>query len=433
MKKSAEEGLDKVFKQGLSTPMPHFTEFRESDWDAFEQMLDKRDRKRAGIFWLPFISGIAALLALGFGWLYLQSNHTQPKQQVAVHHTQTVIGKTGALTRLNPVTSPKGDNAAVKQDNAGKSGGGQQQNAGALSNNQPVANGGRYIASAHRGNNGKSFLSLSAPVTRRHIAGLTGDEQNNNKPDSRPGVKTLAVLSLTDIPDATPANTVNNNIPKLQLNPVGSNNKTATVLSPRKRPQLALTVLAAPDINGVGSFNNAQVGTNVGLLFSVTLSKFKFSTGVAYSKKPYMTDFYNYHTQYKFYTDPQTVSADCHVLDIPINIDYTVYGNAKNQISVGSGISSYIMLREQYNYNYANTGIYTYGPSSYTVSNQNKHYFGVLNFDATYQHRLNSKFSIDVQPYLKMPLTNIGYGQVRLQSAGVALGLSWNLNSLSKP
>ena len=89
------------------------------------------------------------------------------------------------------------------------------------------------------------------------------------------------------------------------------------------------------------------------------------------------------------------------------------------------------MLHESYKFNYADT--YQTGPSSYTVPGINKYFFGVLNLNATYEHRINSKFGISFQPYLKLPLSNIGYSQVHLQSTGVAVGVTWNLNPFSKP
>jgi hypothetical protein len=125
------------------------------------------------------------------------------------------------------------------------------------------------------------------------------------------------------------------------------------------------------------------------------------------------------------------VTADCRMLDIPLNIGYQVYHKQQNRISVGTGLSSYIMLKENYHYNYA--APYTVGPASYSVPNSNKYFFGVLNLNATYERQINSKVGISVAPYLKLPLTNIGNSQVRLQTTGVAIGVSWNLNSLSKP
>ena len=89
------------------------------------------------------------------------------------------------------------------------------------------------------------------------------------------------------------------------------------------------------------------------------------------------------------------------------------------------------MLRESYKFSYADT--YETGPSNYTVPGTSKYFFGVLNLKATYQHQVNSKFGISIQPYLKLPLGNIGYSQVHLQTTGIAVGVTWNLNPLPKP
>ena len=145
-----------------------------------------------------------------------------------------------------------------------------------------------------------------------------------------------------------------------------------------------------------------------------------------YSIKPYATSFQDYHTNFNFPVDPTSVLADCRMLDIPINLGYQLYNKQENKISIGTGLSSYIMLHERYTFNYAEP--YTIGPASYTVPNSNKYFFGVLNLNATFERRLNSRVGLDVQPYMKIPLTNIGYSQVRLQTTGIAVALHWNLN-----
>ena len=160
--------------------------------------------------------------------------------------------------------------------------------------------------------------------------------------------------------------------------------------------------------------------------------KFSISTGAIYSVKPYVTNFENYHTLYHFPTNPVNVTADCRMLDVPLNLGYQIYNRHQNSITVGTGLSSYIMLHENYKFNYANT-YYSVGPAQYTVPNSSGYYFGILNLNATFQHQVSSKVGFSVQPYFKLPLSNIGYSQVRLQTTGVALGLTWNLNSFSRP
>ena len=211
-------------------------------------------------------------------------------------------------------------------------------------------------------------------------------------------------------------------------------NKSAAIVKKTVgyRPQLTLSVIAAPDINGVGSFQQSKVGTNEGLLFSVGLSrKFTVSTGAIYSVKPYITGFENYHTPYQFPTNPVDVTADCRMLDIPVNLGYTIYNRHQNSVAIGTGLSSYLMLHESYKFNYANT--YITGPSQFTVPNSDGYYFSIVNLNATFQHQVNSKVGFTVQPYVKLPLSSVGYSQVKLQTTGVALGLTWNLTSSSRP
>ena len=150
--------------------------------------------------------------------------------------------------------------------------------------------------------------------------------------------------------------------------------------------------------------------------------------GIIYSAKPYTTGFQNYHTPYTFATNPSNVTADCRMLDIPLNIGYQVFNRYNTKISIGGGLSSYIMLHQNFtfNYSYGSVG----GPSNYNVQGSSKYLFGVANLNATYERQINSKFGLSLQPYLKLPLTNIGYSKVRLQTTGVAVGLTWNLNSI---
>jgi hypothetical protein len=89
------------------------------------------------------------------------------------------------------------------------------------------------------------------------------------------------------------------------------------------------------------------------------------------------------------------------------------------------------MLHESYNYYYDDPTVK--GPNSYTVANHGKYFFGVGNIQVTYERQVNSRFGLSLQPYMKLPLTNIGYSQARLQTMGVAVGVNWHLNAVAKP
>ena len=115
------------------------------------------------------------------------------------------------------------------------------------------------------------------------------------------------------------------------------------------------------------------------------------------------------------------IDANCKVLDVPININYTFMDRPKYSLTATVGLSSYFMLKEKYTYKR------DYMPDWETsLSNENQHYLSVLNLAFTYQLPLNSHMSLGIQPFAKVPLGDIGYGQVKLYSTGVAVQLNFN-------
>lgn len=425
MKTDREKELDELFRKGLEDPTRN-ANFREDDWDAMEALLDQDKRRTGMIYWLPLAGGIAAALLLFLGWLLWRPNE-QPvmvKSKPVKHVPQPMQGQSGNAVTYGPelasrVSAAKKSNSSTSNVAIPKQPG--QSTAGRLANVNFARNNSAKI-------NHHQKLTFDGDVQGSRNSGSANESTTANSnllAANLPPVNVAdrdANLFSTDISPATGKSVL---VPPIKGNKVHSN-KTGF-----KRPNLAITVLASPDINGVNTFQNSKVGTNAGLMFSIGVSKkFTISTGAVYAKKPYITNFDNYHSSYRFRTDPTNVTADCRVLDIPINIDYLLYSKAKNKFSIGSGLSSYIMLRENYHYNYEYPG--TAGPTDYNIINRNRHILGVLNLDATYQRQLNSKLSIGVEPYLKIPLTNIGASQVKLQSTGVAVGVTWNINSPPK-
>jgi len=412
MNKENEGGLDDLFKKKLEDPV-YQVSFREEDWNSLEKMLDQHKKQKGIIYRLPVLGSAAALLLLFCGWWFFRAkesrNNPSNKPLAVIHHQQEHTG-----TKDGPARQPASHTG---------------------NKNRPTINYADNLKSGNNGDAGKKIFTASAgssgPVTVQVAVAGTLNDTIANRSGETLVAKSLAPVSENEQPATQPLYAVDLSKRKNGA-AVATQAGKKTTAHRSFIPQYALTVLAAPDINGVGSFQQSKVGTNIGLQFSAGVSKkLTITTGATYSVKPYITAFENYHTGYQFKADPTNVTADCRMLDIPINLGYQLYNRRQTKISIGTGLSSYIMLHESYKFNY--TSSYVTGPSSYTVPNSNKYFFGVLNINATYQRRLNPKFGLTIQPYLKLPLTNIGYSQVRLQTTGVAIGLSWNLNSSSTP
>lgn len=397
------EDIDKLFREGLHPVEDHLT-FQEGDWLKLKERLDRNKKRKRGVFWLSRMGGVAALILLFFAIrMFLPEGHQQINQQAELQQK----GQKVKEEQNQSVASPE-----VKKTD-GKM--------------EPVS---------------KTLLAQNKPVEEQSLqkqSAVTFTEKNTRDDD------TARVENLS-VPKAMTGQTVNQeehhpSQPDVVKSPEKElSSDEESLFAPNERPndlpepeqqlrKLALSVLAAPDYNGVNNLNNASIGSDFGLMVTFEIAKnWSFSTGGIYAKKLYETGFTNYNPTKNIWDEyyPKSVNADCRVLDIPLNISYKFFNRKNTTISVGSGISSYIMLREDYRFTYdENDGN---NPLAYHVVNENQHWLSVLNFQVNFQQRLSSRLSIGLQPYMKIPLSNIGFAGVKLQSLGMAANLSWNFD-----
>lgn len=435
------EEIDKLFKKRMEDPANNLA-YNEDDWDALEQMLDKGKKRPFIVYWLPIVSGIAAMMLLFAGWWFFYSAQTnvKPGGQVVVKTkpAATVIDTNSKTNPSAPVVAPAGPANNLAENNAAVD---SKELDGTPINIKPVTTGKKVV----RQNAGTVILAasgLNTPQGGNANGAVIGNNNvpaviTNGVPVQKDTVPPANANRVAMQKDTTPRANVNgvNDAPQgviAQTPPAKAPVKVKTKVATfgANRPQFAISVIASSDVNGVNSFQQSKVGSNFGAMFSVSIKKWTVTTGAAYSIKPYKTSFANYTTAYQFKTDPTEVMADCRMLDIPLNVAYQVYQKHRNKFSLGTGLSSYLMLHENYKYTYSPA---TSGPAGYLVANPKNYLLSVVNLNATFEHQVNSKFSLSVQPYMKLPLSAVGYSQVNLHTAGVAVGFNWNINSFTKP
>jgi hypothetical protein len=398
MNPHSDNELDFLFKEKLAAAKKEFV-FLEEEWENMQDILSPQPRKKNRVIWLYRISvGMAASLLIWLSFQFANNATGNQLTRTAGYHSETARRPINQQPQYGLTSAHQTRSWDALLHRIAK----QYHHRTRVQKPSPAA---VYADSVDRDGSTSQTLSLAA-----ESKGLSIDERLT-------GLLTMAPLSI-DSAKSTIA--VADNQKPL---------KTSTAIGSR----FALAVLAAPDVNGVSSFSNGQTGLNLAVQLSLKLSrKLSISTGAAYAIKPYQTGLGNYRTNSPGWSaglwtsnaKPNTVNANCYVLDIPLNINYQLYRKGKNSFAVGTGLSSYIMLKEDYRFTFpdpAKDGV------DVAISNQNQHLLGVLNMNVNYQHQLNNKLGLIVQPYLKLPLTQIGFGQVGLQSAGVAVGFNWNI------
>ena len=131
---------------------------------------------------------------------------------------------------------------------------------------------------------------------------------------------------------------------------------------------------------------------------------------------------------------PNSVNGRCNVLDIPINLRYDLAlhsapdGQVLNRWFVSGGITTYIMRQEDYDYNYADPNSpHIYANMRGWHGSTGQYNLSHLNVSAGYEQALGKRFSWQVEPFVKVPLRNVGYFKIDLLSTGAFLSLRYKL------
>lgn len=378
-----QQNIDKLFKEGLENPD---LEYNELDWLAMEKKLDDKPRRIVPFFWLAGVSAVAAMLLICFFIWKPEENSGHP---FLAKKNKPEINRTNSSSHNSPKAK------VLETENR--------------------------IRPKETLSHASSLSELKGHIKKGNGWSDPGKDDEKLLPDT--GKLASIDLGKMNLP-AEYASVL------LKISPVDANLQVSAAntkerLIKNKRPQLSLSIIAAPDLTSVQRTGRSSLSGGMGLEATLAITKrLSITTGATYAKKIYDSDFslYNPQSTYVFKNEPNNVHANCDVLDIPLNVNYKLMENGRNTMILTTGLSSYLMLKEKYNYSYQNP--YAGGPSSYEVSNQNQHFLGVANIAATFQRKINGRLKIAISPFVKIPLTNIGYGNSKLSSTGVAVSIN---------
>lgn len=192
---------------------------------------------------------------------------------------------------------------------------------------------------------------------------------------------------------------------------------------------LSLRVVATPDLSFISS---SEMLKNPRLALGVMLEhrfarRWSIQLGVIKSDKVYTAT----GEQYKWpeiwnaqKARPTEVAANCKVLDIPINIRFDVLEGRRSRWFVSSGVSSYKMMNERYDY--------TYPPHSYPKwmnweGSTGNYWMGILNASVGVERQIGRNFSLQVEPFWKIPMAEVGFGKIKLQTSGFFISAKYRL------
>ncbi len=426
------EQFENMIRNKLQEAEPSFD---PAAWEKMKAKLDNADRRRPFFWW--WAGGLLLVVGLaGWWWFTRQADTTPAKQEQAAASTD--VNKSNQNNTTNAPANGNNKIPVLPSANIPGAGTDDVDNA--------------------TGKNGQHLVTQDQSFNRTPVT-------NNNRPGSGSNVNYPVTGNPPDKNNASPGNNVNNtitpantptsgNVSNTQATsqqpspaPVGVNNPApgnqlpgtipsspANVNNPAQKPQPAgdsasadkpmrkkqkrgfdVGLFLGPDLNVTPAFKGLPVGITGGLIVRYHVNnRWYLNTGVGYAKKLYGASPSEYTMSYP--NAYNKIDADCDVVDVPLNVNYTFAEGKKSSWSVMAGASSYFMLKEKY------TGTYQNGSKrDWIVKNKNEHYFSVINLGVTWEKQTRSRLTWGLQPYVKIPVSGVGQGSVKVYSAGVTV------------
>ncbi len=337
-----------------------------------------------------------------------------------------------------PVSSTAANkiNVAIKADEIKRNS--EDKNVAATENSRNKKLGAKLLTKQAPTNSKSNQIEDKNPDIKGRVAvvdAVNNDVQENNIIDSK--TKAASKKESADLPeeknsDALKAATVkaSDDIIKKDGNhsePVAEKKQTKTTVKLKKNFHFYAALMVGGDISTVKFQSVKSIGYSTGILlgYHFSRSRFNIETGVFWDEKKYYTEGEYFNASKLTYIQGDNIlyaNGSCNMFEIPINVRYNVIQHKSTSLFVATGLSSYLMNKESYNFMLEQNGWQWAKQQSYYHSTQN--WFSILNLSAGYEHHLGKIGDIRIEPYAKLPLAGVGIGSLSISSFGLNVGFS---------
>jgi len=420
MKKLTDQELDSVFKHAAEGFQPAFD---AAAWEAMNAKLDQPKAPALWKRWMPF-----ALIGLGIFsagiWVGIHFNEdpsstpTSRKSEVnvAIQPTDIIHTEDQAFNSTSQEQSAKeNENAA----NPARKEILREKRGQVVSNSKGVD-----VALKQNRNDGNGNSFITDQVTNLNEQPIINSVSEGKEDLIEKGKEDFKKDELTENPkDSVLSNQLATEVKvdSIQADAEAKHNKKESV----NHRAVFLRALVSPDFSSIRhtSSSSLATGSNYALMMEYQVThRWSISAGGIWSMKKYSTD---QEITYGKYTADSMVGA-CRILDIPVNVNYRFRPQAKTSFYAGVGLSSYIMLQEDYTYTFnTSSGVKDF---TYNIEKKNNEWFKMLNVSVGVQYQLAPRFHLQAEPFLKTPLVGIGEWDVLLSSVGIFMGLKYKIN-----
>lgn len=346
----------------------------------------------------------------------ISSESTHPGSAVSPGSTSS-----GSTNTRNAVTSP-GSVAShnVTRETAGLSRTHRpKKNAGSTppSNSSPS-----MIPADPAGSSGNAAASAGVPPSSPGLTAVSATRQAEHSPIQ--GVHSLARIRGVD--DSALKAFVGGPV----ASPIRLDKKQNASLH-ISRP-LQFGVAFSPDFASVHSLAGDRPGSSIGLTMDYQFADRAYlSTGLLLTRKNYAASPQDYHVPPNYYNiysvrDVNLIKGSFYMLEIPLNLRYDFHITGNTVFFLSGGASSYLLTSEHSQYYYDLFGRLACRNFNKGEEARGKNYlFAAVNLSMGVETGISNDFSLLVAPYVKVPTTGMGFGQVQITSVGLTFALKY--------
>ena len=387
----------------------------------------------------PYTWGPAAILIAGLSFYFIKntdySKHSTRTDQDNIikqgnSKSATVSASSGSVTLSNNASTAGRLNKSLSPE---------ENSIAAYPGSSRGENGNTYKSSASKYLSGATGVTLAAKQTRSGKSSDAGDKSyaSNGSQDAN-NIFSLSTNSSVPVNRVTsshampfvisagvgPGKIKGNDSLLNRLNDL----KTPSFKSLRLNRSLNLGLTFGPDYTNGGGIANNQFSNNIGITLGYYLTnKLSVNTGILYSNKFFWAPggkanngrsnsiTQGYANNYAALPNIKYINGEANLYELPFTLRYDFTQNEKTKFFANAGLSSYFIIKQ--------TSIYFSDRTPLALEriddSQMNYWFNVANLSLGFETDMGKGFSFQVEPFVKLPLKNMGIENVKLNSYGI--------------
>lgn len=436
----------------------HHYAYNAKAWEELEARLDKKKKKRGIIWWWLGGAGLPLII---LGIFLFSTMHTGRNVRYSETTTVSQDSSTTQPDSKNVFSQEQGPNTSADDKtlpNAEPLSSENKVNTADLSSKEQAGNRSSEVEAMDNSGNFQKDLKTTHNVGRRQdgirinpnvkTPSQTSDIPNPIVQHVVPNQITVKDEDQQEDKDNLSADRKNLDVAFITALPQILNRQIQALVVPDREPPLAPELTTPPEEEKVlasGWILSAPISidwsstpsgsaANEDYKYGLSVARYWADRYAVHLGLRYVNDFYraegkDYHVdKLNYWTKgivAKWVAARCKMLEIPLGFSFRPAGVKERGLVIQADLVSILILNEEYKYWYEEADPEL--KQGWKGTDLETNLLSNLHLGIGYQFKIADKWSVQLSPYVNIPISKLGHGNVKLGSIGVTSTINFNL------